>query len=173
MVAGDDNVQFIPTGPLTITSAVIIFTLSTVFLLFGSDAQKKIAIALIFSWVGARSATVTGSPIPAVVSLTVAAFISFLGFTRISRLISYLYGLRLAFLSLTFVGLEMFWFWEVNRVLLYFQIILATGTMFGNGQVAGDSGSDRRGDYPLDLPTVWNNVSRSLRGSGSGGQQDR
>jgi cbb3-type cytochrome oxidase subunit 3 len=156
---------FWPTGPITTFSMLLIFLICGVFFVFGGRTQRCIAAALLVSWIGARSATVLESQFVMLVSLTAAGIISFFGITLISRCIATLYACRLALLSLVTIGYDWFLFWELNRVFLYLQILLALGTLFVNGIGVDISGSnpDRRGNYRVSLLPIWRHFRSAFR----------
>ncbi|MDJ0513005.1 MAG: hypothetical protein QNJ62_06145 [Methyloceanibacter sp.] len=111
---------------------LIIWALSAILIIRGRGADRYIAAALLVSWIAARTATVTESVIVLAAGLTIAAGISYAGGTRESVAIAALYGLRVLLLVLVPLGVaSWFVFWELNRVLLYLQILIAFGGVIG------------------------------------------
>lgn len=138
---------FWPTGPFTTFSMVVVFTTATAFFIWGRSEQRFIASALLVSWVGARTATVTDNQVIYCAFLTVAAGLSLTPFTFISRLISILYVMRIAIVIVLTAGfINWFWLWEVNRILLWVQILLAWGTI-----ASGPGKLSKRNDANLSL----------------------
>lgn len=141
---------FLPTGPLTIASAVVIWLLSLWMLARGDRAQRHIAVALLISWFGARLSTVTEMQVIGALSWTAAALVSYRGGTVAARAIAALYAARLAFLAMVGLALTWYTFWELNRVILWLQIALAAGTLWRDGSLAVADrwkSSRRRGDH--------------------------
>lgn len=165
--------SFFPTGPLTIASAAMIWSLSLLFLCRGTSAQKHIAAAFICSWIAARLATVTEMQVIGAVGWTVAAVVCFRGQSMFAKAIAALYTVRLALLSIVDVPLswddrwqfELSWFtfWELNRVFLWLQIALAIGTLLHGSLVATGRpfNSHRRGGAGVDLLARRGYVRRS------------
>jgi len=150
---------FLPTGPITIFSAVVIWTIAVSFLIFGKRDKKLIGAAFIISWIGARASTAFEEPLWTVSAVTISALLCFNGFTFCSRAIATLYGIRLVLISgLGFGFWDWFLLWELNRVFLYLQILIAVGTIGGTGgklvgRFMGDSGSIRRPYNYMGLPS--------------------
>lgn len=136
---------FWPTGPITLTFTVIIFTVSVGFLIWGDRSQRFIALAFLASWIGARTATVTENQWIYVAFLTLSAGLSLAGITLISRAIATIYGLRLCLVAGMQWGLwEWYLLWELNFVFLALQIILALGSVGGGShRMAGSVGNNR------------------------------
>lgn len=150
---------FWPTGPITIFSAVVVLTIAAGFLAIGSRDQRLIGAAFLISWTGARASTATGDPLWTVAAVTLAAGLCIAGFTVASRAIATLYGIRLVFLSgLGFGFWDWFLLWELNRVFLYLQILIAVGTIGGLSGLARGflaySRSSRRAADPMGLPSL-------------------
>lgn len=154
---------FIPTGPITIASAAVVWSLSLYFLWRGDRAQRHIAVAFLLSWVAARLATVAEAQAIAAVGWTVAAAVAFLGTTGVARAIAALYALRLLVLSMVGIWLSWYTFWELNRVLFYLQIALAFGTLINGPLAVSSSGLDcgRRRDPARPVLARWRHIFRS------------
>lgn len=142
---------FWPTGPFTTLSMVVIFVTATAFFIWGRREQRFIAAALLISWIGARLYTSTDNMLTYIVFLTVAAGCALTPFTVISRYIGLIYGLRIVILLLVISNITTtFWLWELNRVLLWVQILLAWGTIAsgpGRPSPDGDHSSSALGRW--------------------------
>lgn len=112
----------------------VIWATAMALFIFGSRDQKLIAGALVVSWIGARVTTVTGQPLYSLVSLTVAGLLAYSSSARFAQQIATIYAFRLILMAVLVYGvLDWFWLWELNRVLLYMQIILVIGGASGGG----------------------------------------
>lgn len=143
--------EFFPTGPITFTSMLIVWSLGAYS--FYKDAAESrltgaplffflaydwrsggrlrfLGLALIVSWVFARASTVSDNQSLLAAGLLFATLICLAPETKIGRVVAFLYGVRILLLSwFTFLHLDLFWFWEFNRIVLYLQIIVVGGTL--------------------------------------------
>lgn len=127
---------FIPTGPLTVTSMIIVAVLFAVLWHRNEPGHRHIAVALLISWIAARTTTVLtaegliSAPYATIgTGLVLSAVISYFGRSRASLAICALYAVRLLVLALVPLGLSWFMFWEANRIFLWIQFLIAGGEM--------------------------------------------
>lgn len=155
---------FFPTGPITTTFMVIIFLTAIVLFARNDQDQRRIALALIVSWVGARVSTATGNPAYLLITLTFSGIVTAFGFTIISRSISMLYGVRILLVAGLLSGVfTWFWLWEINFVFLALQILLAWGSLGGSGRILGsDSSRSRRSYIYRPLALSWRKANSYL-----------
>ena len=123
-----------PTGPVTITLSITIWTIVIGFLLTGQLRHKQIAIVFALSWISARFVTANNDVAVLIFGYTICALICIYSKDVIVRLIGMIYGLRIVVLPTMTIfdaNTETYWLWvwETNTVLLVIQILLALGTL--------------------------------------------
>ena len=133
--------MFVPDDPYRITLSVIIFMLAGGCFAVGGRSERFIAAALIVSWIGARTATVTEHPLVFVAGLCLAAFLAFLGRSGVARAICWIYGARILLSSLLLFGiLNWRWLWFLNNeVFLTAQLLIVSGALidpYVNGKIS-------------------------------------
>lgn len=119
--------SFFPDGPLTLTYMFAMLAVVSSGLCLGGRSLRLMSLALLVSWVAARTATVTESPAILTLGLVLAGVISFLGGTRTARSLTFIYALRTIMLSVVLPQYSWFIFWELNRVLVWLQLIIVAG----------------------------------------------
>ncbi len=91
---------------------------------------RFLGLALIVSWFFARASTVSDNQSLLAAGLLFSALICLAPETKAGRAVAFLYGIRILLLAwFTFLQLDSFWFWEVNRIALYLQIIIVGGIL--------------------------------------------
>ena len=123
--------EFIPSGAFTVTSMIIVWSLGVYSIYKDRDGSRFFGIALLISWVFARSSTVTENGTLFAVGLMIAAILCVAPDNKIGKVLAFLYALRLLILGCSqLVSSDMFWFWEINRIVLYLQFIIISGLVF-------------------------------------------
>jgi hypothetical protein len=118
----------IPSGPVTLLSMAVVWAVGLAMLVYGDRSAKLIGAAFLISWISARAATELDNISVAVIGWTVCFFMTLSSITVVSRLIAMLYAARVIWSSaLAFGAVGWVIFWDVNRVMLYAQLLLAFG----------------------------------------------
>lgn len=121
---------FIPTGPVTFSSMIIVWGLVLYGVYINKNGSRWISAALFVSWISARLATVFENELVFVTGMTIACLLSFKSNSREGNAISFFYGVRIILASILSLGLiDWYMLWILNRIFFYIQIIIAFGSM--------------------------------------------
>lgn len=121
-------------GP--VSTIFILAILAVSVLCFATMARDKVLIglALILSMVGGQAATFSGVTALTTVSLSVAAVLCLMAGTVGALCIAFIYGIRLIVAAFTLGGyIPVNYMWEISFVAVFFQLVLALGTIWGSG----------------------------------------
>lgn len=133
-------IEYLPGGPITTGEMIAAFTLAVLCVTFRPGWGKMLGAAILVSWVAARWGTETRDPLILVAGFSFAGLLAAIPTDRAAQAVTWLYGLRVAFCAVLMVEwISWFWFWEINRVFLWAQYLVITGTIidgFASGKIS-------------------------------------
>lgn len=123
---------FLPTGPYTVTLAILVLVVAGGCFAFGDKPDRRVGLALLVSLFFARLGTAEGAPMINAGGLVLAAYIAFKGKTVACLTITAFYAVRLMITGAPMAGLlTLSMMAELSNFVLILQLVVASGGLFG------------------------------------------